>query len=137
MNCAIKIGLIAVIMIAIACIIYINSNQNPAPAENFDQSFNYVDWTAKYYGICSKYNPPPVSSHPTLDDFKYGEKPVYPQSEQDCPDSSFTFTTDMSKLIKGAAAISGCAQLVNNTAYCYSNEEGKYLPDLKKLQNTI
>lgn len=48
-----------------------------------------------------------------------------PTSEQDCPDSSFTYID--------RDDYKGCAQLVQNTNYCMSDMYGNYLPNVTKL----
>lgn len=48
-----------------------------------------------------------------------------PTSDQDCPDSSFTYID--------RDDYKGCAQLVPNTNYCMSNSFGTYLPNIDKL----
>ena len=57
-----------------------------------------------------------------------------PKQQQDCPDSSFTFVSDMSVHVPGAKW-SGCIQL-GDYPYAYSDLEGKYHPHWAKIYTT-
>ena len=51
---------------------------------------------------------------------------IAPRAPQDCPNSSFSYMTDLSKYIPGAKW-GGCIQLGNiDYPYCYSDDKGKY-----------
>lgn len=77
----------------------------------------WYDWPAKMKSQCRGYN-----------------APVAPRSPQDCPDTSFTYVTDMSKFIPGAKG-GGCIQLgIDSDAFCYSDDQGQYHPWWSKIQ---
>ena len=77
----------------------------------------WYDWPARMKSQCRGY-----------------DAPVAPRSPQDCPDTSFTYVTDMSKFVDGVKG-GGCIQLgIDSDAFCYSNEEGKYQPWWSKVQ---
>ena len=68
----------------------------------------------------------------------FNNAPIAPRTPQDCPDSSYTYVTDMSKFIPGAKpGIGGCIQLGEGSQnFCYSDPEGKYHPWWDKINVT-
>lgn len=76
-----------------------------------------LDWRAQDESICSGYN-----------------AVIGPRSQQDCPDSSFSYTTDLSRFIPGANH-GGCIQLgYSSQPFCYSTPSGNYKPWWEKLE---
>jgi hypothetical protein len=75
-------------------------------------------WFREYQAICAAYYP----KHSRL-----------PRQQQDCYDSSFVFTDNMSRLVKGEGNYPGCAQVTQRTNYCYSNQYGEYVPNYPQL----
>jgi len=75
-------------------------------------------WFREYQAICAAY---------------YPTHSVPPTKPQDCYDSTFAFTTDMSRLVRGEGRYPGCAQVTNDTNYCYSNQQGEYVPNYPQL----
>ena len=76
----------------------------------------HLDWKSEARSTCSAYN-----------------TPIAPRSQQDCPDSSFAYVTDMSRFIPGAKH-SGCIQTGNSSSpWCYSQPNGKYEPSWERI----
>ena len=70
-----------------------------------------LEWRKNKMDTCSAYN-----------------TPIAPRSQQDCPDSSFAFMTDMSRFIPGAK-YAGCMQTgASSDPWCYSKPNGTYVP---------
>jgi len=61
---------------------------------------------------------------------------VAPRAQQDCPDSSFDFVTNVAPYVKGQTGGS-CIQLgIQNYPFCYSDAAGKYHPNWTKIRVT-
>jgi hypothetical protein len=61
---------------------------------------------------------------------------VLPTSDRDCPDSSFTFVSDLSRFVPGQTG-SGCIQLKSiEYPFCYSDSNGNYKPNYYKIEHT-
>lgn len=76
----------------------------------------YLDWKSIAQSTCSTYS-----------------GSIAPRSQQDCPDSSFTFVTDMGRLVGGASG-PGCIQLgTSSQPHCYSDSQGNYQPWWAKI----
>jgi hypothetical protein len=59
---------------------------------------------------------------------------VAPRAQQDCPDSSFDFVTDVSPFVAGQQG-SSCIQLgIQDYPFCYSDPRGKYHPNWTKIK---
>lgn len=72
---------------------------------------NNLDWRQLASSTCASYN-----------------TPIAPRSQQDCPDSSFAFMTDMSRFIPGAK-YAGCIQTGHSSEpWCHSKPDGTYEP---------
>jgi len=77
----------------------------------------WYDWPAQKRSQCRAYN-----------------TDIAPRSPQDCPDTTFTYVTDMSKFVPGVKG-GGCIQLgIDSDAFCHSDEKGKYHPWWAKIQ---
>jgi hypothetical protein len=77
--------------------------------------YDFSDWTRKYIRQCESYN---RSSPPLM--------------VQDCPDSSFTFVSDLRAFVPNAEPIPGCIQL-KDSPFCFSTSTGKYEADLYRI----
>ena len=63
----------------------------------------------------------------------YDRKGFYPQSEGDCPDSSFTYVDNVAANVPGSKnRAPGCVQL-KESPYCFIQPDGTYRPNLVKL----
>ena len=63
----------------------------------------------------------------------YDRKGFYPQSEGDCPDSSFTYVANVAANVPGSKnRAPGCVQL-KESPYCSIQPDGTYRPNLVKL----
>lgn len=80
---------------------------------------NPLDWKGQAEATCSSYN-----------------GSIAPRTPQDCPDSSFSFVTDLSRIVPGQHH-AGCIQLgASSSPYCYSKPDGTYEPWWQKLTNS-
>lgn len=69
----------------------------------------WYDWRGQMQAQCSANN-----------------APIAPRTQQDCPDSSYSYVTDLGKFIPGAVG-GGCIQLGQDAQnYCYSDQKGQY-----------
>ena len=63
----------------------------------------------------------------------YDRKGYYPQSEGDCPDSSFTYVANVAANVPGSKnRAPGCVQL-KESPYCSIQPDGTYRPNFTKL----
>ncbi len=63
----------------------------------------------------------------------YDRKGFYPQSEGECPDSSFTYVANVAANVPGSKnRAPGCVQL-KESPYCSIQPDGTYRPNLVKL----
>lgn len=63
----------------------------------------------------------------------YNRKGYYPQSEGECPDSSFTYVANVAANVPGSKnRAPGCVQL-KESPYCSIQPDGTYRPNLVKL----
>ena len=63
----------------------------------------------------------------------YDRKGFYPQSEGDCPDSSFTYVANVAANVpRSKNRAPGCVQL-KESPYCSIQPDGTYRPNLVKL----
>jgi len=63
----------------------------------------------------------------------YDRKGFYPQSEGDCPDSSFTYVANVAANVPGSKnRAPGCVQL-KESPYCSIQPDGTYRPNWVKL----
>jgi len=118
--------------------------------------YNYNVWKAKYLSQCQAYTPPKksdaeyengysdlVMTSNTLHSLKqeqglhyaFGQCVENGNRVCNCPDSSFTFVEDMSKVIKDGPKVPGCIQL-GESPYCYSIDGENFLPDYHRLSTT-
>ena len=84
----------------------------PSPPSLKAPSLNrWYDWQANMQSICSSY-----------------DAPIAPRTPQDCPDTSFSYVTDLSKFVKDVPkGQGGCIQLGRDSQnFCYSDKRGKY-----------
>ena len=85
------------------------------PTRSFNN--NFLDWRSIASSTCASHN-----------------GSIAPRSQQDCPDSSFTYVTDMGRLVAGAKG-PGCIQLgISSQPFCYSDKQGNYHPWWDKLK---
>lgn len=79
----------------------------------------------RYEQQCSSYNVTPDPSKLTNYPYNFSSDDKLPSGQ--CPDSTFTYTTDLSRVIPGAPRVPSCVQL-KDEPYCYSMPDGKFQP---------
>lgn len=89
----------------------------PPPPSIYSPGLNpWYNWQANMSSQCSA-----------------NDAPFAPRTQQDCPDSSYTYVTDMSQFVPNVQG-GGCIQLgIGSQNFCYSNEQGKYQPWWEKI----
>jgi hypothetical protein len=101
------------------------------PREKFvvPGTYTTTQMAEKYNKQCSAYNvaldPSKLENYP----FNFSSDNFLPSGQ--CPDSTFTFTTDLSRVIPGAKPVPSCVQL-KDEPFCYSTPDGKFQPNLQR-----
>ena len=86
---------------------------------------NTVAMKAEYAKQCSAYNVPQDPSKLQNYPYNFSSDDFLPSGQ--CPDSTFTYTTNLSRVIPGAPPIPSCVQL-KDEPFCYSTPDGKFQP---------
>jgi hypothetical protein len=117
--------------------------------------YNYNQWKAKYLALCRTYTPKKeesdyssgyndlVITSTVMDNLKreqglhyaYGQCVENGNRVCNCPDSSFTFVEDMSRVVRDAPNKPGCIQLMESP-FCYSLDGENFMPDYYRLSTT-
>ena len=105
------------------------------PPQRIPGEDNIEDMARRYEKQCSEYNvkldPAKLANYP----YNFSLDNALPSGQ--CPDSTFTFAADLSRVIPGAPRVPGCVQL-KDEPYCYSMPDGTFRPWISRaLQVTL
>jgi hypothetical protein len=98
------------------------ANQSSTQSESFDSLLRQTNFKSQnvineYTDLCSLYD----------------RKGFYPQSQGECPDSSFTYVANVAANVPGSNNHApGCVQL-KESPYCSIQPDGTYRPNFVKL----
>jgi hypothetical protein len=108
-----------IVLFLMVCYLYF-SQRKAEGNETFEEDYNPAvvpkpgTWFEEIKFTCSKY--PPLMR--------------LPERQEDCYDSTFTFTDDVSRVVQSEKRhYPSCVQMTINTPYCYSLPDGSYYPD--------